>query len=85
MIRSQRVTVRLSDEELARLEALSSAARMPISTYLRENALEGNNQVLPNKFFTELRVELDRARLEVGLLKAPALQRAINLLESKLQ
>ena len=85
MIRSQRVTVRLSDEELARLEALSSAARMPISTYLRENALEGNNQVLPNKFFTELRVELDRARLEVGLLKAPALQRAIDLLEGKLR
>lgn len=57
---------------------------MPISTYLRENALEGNNQVLRNKFLTELRVELDRARMEVGLLKAPALQRAIDLLEGTL-
>jgi len=76
--------VRLSDDEWSRLQALSSAARMPISTYLRENALEGNNQVLRNKFLTELRVELDRARMEVGLLKAPALQRAIDLLEGTL-
>jgi len=84
MSRSKRVTVRLSDDEWSRLQALSSAARMPISTYLRENALEGNNQVLRNKFLTELRVELDRARMEVGLLKAPALQRAIDLLEGTL-
>lgn len=76
--------MRLSDDEWSRLQALSSAARMPISTYLRENALEGNNQVLRNKFLTELRVELDRARMEVGLLKAPALQRAIDLLEGTL-
>ncbi len=85
MRRKKRVTVRLSDEEWALLDTLSSHARMPPSTYLREAALEGRDRAFPDKPLTELRVELDRAQLEVGLLTSPALQRAMVLIEKMLQ
>ena len=85
MRRRKRVTVRLSDEEWDLLDQLSSSARMPPSTYLREAALEGKDRAFPDKPLTELRVELDRAHSEVGLLTSPALLRAMALLDDMLQ
>ena len=79
------MTVRLSDEEWALLDTLSSHARMPLSTYLREAALEGKERVSPDKSLVELRIELDRAQSNIGLFKVPALQRAIDLLDKMLQ
>ena len=84
MKRQFRVSVRLSEEEKHQVDASASAARMPVSTYLREAALKNSAEVYSASELLMLRTELDEAHEEIGFFNSPALERAIILADRML-
>jgi len=76
------LTFRVTDDERTLLKRASDRARMPLSTYVREQALSGSEPTSAADL-EEVVLLLRQAQESVGVFTCPPLDRALSILEER--